>query len=161
MKPIILIAAMDADRAIGRGNDIPWRIPGEQKAFRELTMGNSLIMGRMTYLSLPRPLPGRHCIVLSRSGFTHPTNVLSATSIEAALSLASTLPGSEITVGGGQEIYELFLPLANRIHLTVLNAAFGGDRFFPALPDDDFAVASAEEVDGPLPYTRFIYERRR
>ncbi|THK33661.1 hypothetical protein EHS39_35020 [Ensifer sp. MPMI2T] len=62
MKPIVLVAAMDAGRAIGRGNDIPWHIPGEQKVFRELTMGNALIMGRMTYLSLPRPLPGRYCM---------------------------------------------------------------------------------------------------
>ncbi|SEP35361.1 dihydrofolate reductase [Rhizobium tibeticum] len=160
MKPIVLIAAMDAGRAIGRGNDIPWHIPGEQKVFRELTMGNALIIGRMTYLSLPRPLPGRYCIVLSRSFVSQTAGVLLATSLNEALSLASELPGSEITVGGGQEIYKLFLPLANRIHLTVLDATFGGDRFFPLLPEDEFSIAASERVEGPLPYTRFIYERR-
>ncbi|MGM4986498.1 dihydrofolate reductase [Rhizobium sp. 11_C7_N12_5] len=159
MKPIVLIAAMDASRAIGRGNDIPWRIPGEQKVFRALTMGNAVIMGRMTYLSLPRPLSGRHCIVLSRSIAPQTSAVHSATSTNEALSLASELPGSEIFVGGGQEIYELFLPLANRIHLTVLDATFGGDRFFPVVPGDKFAISASERVEGSIPYTRLIYER--
>ncbi|WP_423242712.1 dihydrofolate reductase [Sinorhizobium meliloti] len=97
--------------------------------------------------------------MLSRSFVSQTAGVLLATSLNEALSLASELPGSEITVGGGQEIYELFLPLANRIHLTVLDAAFGGDRFFPLLPEDEFSIAASERVEGPLPYTRFIYER--
>lgn len=159
MKPIVLIAAMDAGRVIGRGNDIPWHIPGEQNFFRELTMGNALIMGRMTYLSLPRPLSGRHCIVLSRSFASPTTGALLATSLDEALSVASELPGSEITVGGGQEIYELFLPLAKRIHLTVLDTTFGGDRFFPLLPEDEFSISTSERVECQLSYTRFIYER--
>ncbi|RDL46783.1 Dihydrofolate reductase [Ensifer sp. M14] len=159
MKPIVLIAAMDAGRAIGRGNDIPWHIPGEQKAFRELTMGNALIMGRMTFLSLPRPLQGRYCIVLSRSFASQTSEVRSAASVSEALSLASELPGSEIIIGGGQEIYELFLPLARRIHLTVLDAMFGGDRFFPFVPEDEFSICTEERVEGAIPYTRRIYER--
>lgn len=159
MKPIVLIAAMDSGRAIGRGNDIPWHIPGEQKAFRELTMGNALIMGRVTYLSLPRPLPGRHCIVLSRTFAPETSDVRSAASVNEALSLASQLPGSEIAIGGGQEIYELFLPLATRIHLTVLDATFGGDRFFPVITQDEFSLCAAERVEGAIPYTRRIYER--
>ena len=160
VKPIVLIAAMDAGRAIGKSNDIPWRIPGEQKAFRELTMGNALIMGRMTYLSLPGPLLDRHCIVLSRSFTSQTPSVYSAASINDALSLASKLPGSEITIGGGQEIYELFLPLADRIHLTVLDATFGGDRFFPRVSDDEFSIRKSKRVEGSIPYTRLIYERR-
>ena len=161
MKPIVLIAAMDAGRAIGRGNDIPWRIPGEQKIFKQLTMGNALIMGRMTYLSLPGPLPGRYSIVLSRSFSPQRADVLSATSMHEALSLASNLPGSEITVGGGEEIYKLFLPHADRIHLTVLDATFGGDRFFPSVPENEFSVVRSERIDGALAYTHFIYERCR
>jgi dihydrofolate reductase len=160
MKPIVLIAAMDSSRAIGRSNDIPWRIPGEQKVFRELTMGNALIMGRMTYLSLPGPLPGRYCIVLTRSPIAQAPGVRSATSISEALSLASEFPGSEIAIGGGQEIYELFLPIADRIHLTMLDATFGGDRFFPLVSDDEFSISTSERVDGSISYTRYIYERR-
>ena len=122
-------------------------------------MGNALIMGRMTYLSLPRPLPGRHCIVLSRSLSSQTAGVLLAKSLDEALFLASELPGSEITVGGGQEIYELFLPLANRVHLTVLDNSFGGDRFFPFLPEDEFSISASERVEGQWSYTRFIYQR--
>ncbi|MDP9630333.1 UNVERIFIED_ORG: dihydrofolate reductase [Ensifer adhaerens] len=160
MKPIVLVAAMDATRAIGRGNEIPWNIPGEQKRFKELTMGKPLIMGRMTYASLPRPLPGRHCIVLSRTAADDTPNVHSVVSVEEALSLASALPGSEITVGGGQQVYELFLPLADRIHLTVLDAVFGGDRHFPVIPDDKFALSVSEQVDGPVPYKCLTFVRR-
>lgn len=97
MKPIVLVAAMDAARAIGRGNQIPWHIPGEQKRFKKLTMGKPLIMGRMTYASLP---PGRYCIVVSRTAADDTPNVHSAVSVEEALSLASALPGSEIIIGG-------------------------------------------------------------
>ncbi|MCK3776668.1 dihydrofolate reductase [Ensifer sesbaniae] len=160
MKPIVLIAAMDAARAIGRGNDIPWHIPGEQKRFKELTMGKALIMGRMTYASLPRPLPGRHCIVLSRSTTNDIPKIHSAASVEEALSLASGLPGSEIIIGGGQQVYELFLPLADRIHLTLLDATFGGDRHFPPIPNDEFAISESEQVDGPVPYKCLTFVRR-
>lgn len=111
MKPIVLVAAMDAARAIGRGNEIPWHIPGEQKRFKELTMGKALIMGRMTYASLPRPLPGRHCIVLSRTAADDTPNVHSAVSVEEALSLASALPGSEITIGEANRFTSFFFRL--------------------------------------------------
>lgn len=133
----------------------PWRA----ESFQASDVCNALIIGRLTYLSQPGPLPGRYSIVLSRSFTSQTAGVLSARSLDEALSLASELPGSEITVGGGQEIYKLFLPLANRIHLTVLDATFGGDRFFPLLPEDEFSVSSSERIEGPLPYTRFIYER--
>ncbi|UFS79964.1 dihydrofolate reductase (plasmid) [Rhizobium sp. T136] len=83
----------------------------------------------------------------------------SAASVSEALSLASELPGSEIIIGGGQEIYELFLPLAERIHLTVLDTVFGGDRFFPFVPEDEFSICAEERVEGAIPYTRRIYER--
>lgn len=159
-KPISLIAAMDQTHAIGRGNDIPWRIPGEQRRFRELTMGNALIMGRRTYDSIGRPLPGRHTIVLSRAqGLTIP-NVTVISSAPEAIAAAEQGAGSEIFIGGGEEIYRLFLPSAQRIYLTRIQAKFGGDRHFPEINPDEFALLDAEKIQGETPYTYQTYERR-
>lgn len=160
MKPIVLVAAMDASRAIGSGNDIPWRIAGEQKRFKDLTMGNALIMGRMTYESIGRPLPGRHCIILSRSIRRHPPGIHPVSTMSDALRVAEDLPGLEIAIGGGQQVYELFLPLADRIHLTRIQADFGGDRHFPPIVENEFTLSCSEEIDGLIPYTYLTYERR-
>lgn len=158
-KPIFLIAAMDRTRAIGRGNDIPWRIPGEQRRFKDLTMGNALIMGRKTYDSIGRPLPGRHSIILSQRQDLEILGVKMVSSVPEALEAAERLPGPEIFVGGGEEIYRLFLPLAQRIYLTKIHAKFGGDRHFPVIDSGEFALLHAEEIQGEVPYTYAIYER--
>jgi dihydrofolate reductase len=160
-KPICLIAAMDETRAIGRGNDIPWRIPGEQKHFRELTMGNALIMGRLTYDSIGRPLPGRKIIILSRSNALAVAGAEVAHSVEEALRLAHDFDGRAICIGGGEEIYRMFMPLADVLYLTQIHASYGGDRFFPEFSEQDFALTASERVEGAVPYTRLTYERRR
>jgi dihydrofolate reductase len=159
-KAISLIAAMDRTRAIGRGNDIPWRIPGEQRRFKDLTMGNALIMGRKTYDSIGRPLPGRHCIILSQCQGLEIPGVMVVSSVPEALEAAEQLSGSEIFVGGGEEIYRLFLPLAQRIYLTEIHANFGGDRHFPVIDSNEFTLLGAEEIQGEVPYTCGTYERR-
>jgi dihydrofolate reductase len=158
-KAISLIAAMDRIRAIGRGNDIPWRIPGEQRRFKDLTMGNALIMGRKTYDSIGRPLPGRHCIILSQCRGLEIPGVMVVSSVPKALEAAERLPGPEIFVGGGGEIYRLFLPLAQWIYLTEIHANFGGDRHFPMIEDTEFTLRASEEVQGEVAYTYRVYER--
>jgi len=157
-KPIVMVAAMDQNRVIGDGAEIPWHIPGEQRLFRQLTMGKPLILGRLTYETLPNPLPGRHCIVLSKAAGTS-KGVAAAKTVEEALRLAETLPGEEIMVGGGQQIYELFLPLVHRIYLTEIHATFGGNRFFPKIDGRDFRLVSSETVRASVPYSRNIFER--
>ena len=160
-KPIIMVAAMDRLRAIGRGNHIPWRIPGEQRRFKEITMGNALIMGRLTFESIGRPLPGRHIIVMSKSPAAQFGTIRQAGSVDEALELADDLPGDSTIIGGGQGVYEIFLPVADRIYLTEIDAAYGGDRHFPGFSTTDFALVNSEPVEGPVPFTYRTYERRK
>src|SRR6478736_117043 len=96
---IVLVAAVARNRVIGNGPDIPWRIPGEQAEFKRLTMGHVLLMGRTTYESIGRPLPGRTTIVLTRSPSWSAEGVLVAGSLDEALALAATLPGDLMVVG--------------------------------------------------------------
>lgn len=125
---ISLVAAMAHDRVIGKDNQMPWHIPAELKYFKELTMGKPVIMGRRTFESIGRPLPGRHNIVLTTSD-SLPSTVTVARSIEHALSAAGDV--EEVCVLGGGDIYRQFLPQATRLYLTVIDLAVDGDTRFP------------------------------
>ncbi|MDP2756976.1 MAG: dihydrofolate reductase, partial [Desulfurivibrionaceae bacterium] len=116
---IILIAAMAKNRVIGRGNTIPWHIPGEQQRFKTLTMGHALIMGRKTFESIGRPLPGRKTVIISRNREYQAAGCLVAQSLSAAIALCPT--EETIFIAGGGEIYREALPLATAIYLTVLD----------------------------------------
>ncbi len=124
------IAAMAANRVIGRGNQIPWHLPEDFRWFKQKTMGHDLVMGRKTFESIGRPLPGRKTIVLSRSGFSYP-------GVETRSDL-SELPGATDRtrfICGGAEIYQLALPLCTDLFLTRVKKTVEGDRFFPAFED--------------------------
>lgn len=156
---ISLIAAMARNRVIGRSGTIPWKIPGEQKMFKRVTLGHTLIMGRKTYEDIGRPLPGRLNIVVSRRPDYRPPGCLKAGSLEAALALCP--PGeTEAFVIGGGGLFREALPLADRIYLTEVPLEVPGDTFFPEIPDD-FATASSENVPGETPYVVHVYERVR
>lgn len=161
MSKICLIAAMDRERHIGNGPDIPWRIPGEQKRFKDLTMHRVVIMGRKTHESIGRPLPGRTEIVLSRSDVAVPEGTHLAATPEAALALARSLSDEDVMIAGGEQVYRLFLPLADRLYLTRIDASYQGDIFFPAFDEDAFDLVAEEPVAGEVPYTYQTYERRR
>ncbi len=154
---IILIGAMAVNRVIGRGNAIPWHIPGEQQRFKELTMGHALIMGRKTRQAIGRPLPGRRNIVISRnSGFR-------ADGSEVVHSLAEGLAlcanEGKIFIIGGEQIYRLALPLADTLILTILPYAVDGDACFPEFPSSEFKLTSSREIRGEEPYVIRIYTR--
>ena len=154
---IILIAAMAKNRVIGRGNTIPWHIPGEQKRFKAITMGHTLIMGRKTFESIGRPLPGRKTIIISRNPGYQAKGCLTAASLTEALALCSE---TETTfIAGGGEIYRAALPLAESIYLTVLDREVAGDVFFPEFDPERFHLVSHERVNGPESYTVSIYQR--
>jgi dihydrofolate reductase len=155
---ICLIAAMDEQRAIGLGNAIPWRIPGEQKRFRELTTGNAVIMGRRTYESIGRPLAGRTSIVLTRGDLELTHDALLARSVEDAIEQARPFCKNAIFVGGGAVVYRTFMPLADVIYLTQVHGTFGGDTFFPEI-DGSFRLTEACRVEGDRPYTYQTFER--
>ncbi len=147
MKPeIILIAAMDRDRVIGQGNDIPWRgkIPADMAHFQDLTMGQTVVMGRKTWESIPekyRPLPGRQNVVLSRDDTFQVMNGYSVRTLEEAISRTAT---NQLFIIGGAEIYRQFLPLADRLELTHIDTSSGGDTFFPKIDASIWKITNEE-----------------
>ena len=141
-----IVAAMSENRVIGRGTEIPWRMRDDQKAVRALTMGHCLIMGRKTWDTIRRPLPGRTSIVLTRdpdfrSGHD---DVLVARDFDTALALAEAHGEEEAFAFGGEAVYALALERADDLYLTTVHAQVEGDAFFPAfdLRDDAWELVS-------------------
>ncbi|MCU0488360.1 MAG: dihydrofolate reductase [Anaerolineales bacterium] len=128
---ISIIVAMDEQRGIGKASGLPWRLSADLKRFKTLTMGHTLIMGRKTYQSIGRPLPGRKMIVVTRSRNFQAEGCQVAYSVEEALKLARQDGESEAFITGGGEIYRQALPMAERIYLTEVQAHLECDTFFP------------------------------
>jgi dihydrofolate reductase len=143
---IVLVAAVAENGVIGRDNGMPWRLPGDLKHFKNTTLGKPVIMGRRTFESIGKPLPGRPNIVLTRDATFRADGVEVAGSIDRALSLAARHPAEEIAVIGGGEIYAQALPHASRIYLTEVKASPDGTARFPALDRDEWHEVSR---DGP------------
>lgn len=133
--PITLIAALSKNRVIGNRGKIPWRLPEDIKHFRDRTKGHPLVMGRKTFETLPQPLPNRTHIVISRSvqDEENRNGVYWVKTLERAIAIARTAPGgdSEIFIAGGGQIYLEALPIATHLDLTLIDAEFDGDAFFP------------------------------
>jgi dihydrofolate reductase len=127
---VVLVAAVADNGVIGAGGDIPWRHPEDFAHFKRLTMGHTLVMGRATYDSIGRPLPGRTTVVLTRDPHWSADGVLVAHSFEEALARAADLPG-DVMVAGGAQIYALALPHATHQVLTEIHAAPEGDTRYP------------------------------
>lgn len=162
---VSLIVAVSERGVIGRGNDLPWRLPADLRRFKSLTMGHTLIMGRRTYDTVGKPLPGRKTIVVSRNG-TPIAGVVVSRSVEAALEEARRLEPTEVFVAGGAEIYMLALPYVQRMYLTRVGGTVHGDVVVPAfvggIPAGWHEVAPPEALDEPgssNPATLHIYER--
>jgi dihydrofolate reductase len=130
---LVLIAALDRNRAIGRDNALPWHLPDDLKRFKALTLGKPILMGRKTAESLGRALPGRRNWVLTRSGRVPFAGMEAVSSLDQARALAEGEGANELCVIGGGEIYALTLPIAARMHLTFVETKIdGADAFFPA-----------------------------
>jgi dihydrofolate reductase len=127
---ISIIAAMDRNHLIGKNNQLPWHLPADFAHFKSVTMGKPIIMGRKTYESIGRPLPGRKNIVLSRNPDIRFEGIESVTSFEQALALVPD--ADEVMVIGGSAVYEMLLPEVDRLYLTYVDAEFEGDAWFPA-----------------------------
>ena len=155
-----IVVAMSENRVIGNKNDIPWRIPGEQKIFRRLTVGTNLILGRKTHESIGRLLPDRTTIIVTRQKDYSVPGAHVVHSLQEALDLAKSL-GGDIVVGGGGELFLETLPLVDKIYLTTVHAEFEGDVFFPEIPEEQFRLVSNEEIDAIIPYAFAVYERIR
>jgi dihydrofolate reductase len=125
------IAAMSLNRVIGCGSRIPWHLPEDFRWFKQTTMGNIIVMGRRTFESIGRVLPGRTTVVLSRSGFQHP----GVRTISNWKELALRSEARKVFICGGAEIYAQALPMCSDLYLTVVNREVAGDVFFPPFED--------------------------
>jgi len=152
---MILIAAVGRNGVIGRGNAIPWHLPEELRHFRETTLGHTLVMGRKTYESIGRPLPGRRTVVVSRT-LAHVEGAEVCPSLELALERAAS-HGRTVFVAGGASIYRQALPQADALYLSTVNTACEGDAYFPALDEDAWEVTRRERHET---FTFTVYERR-
>lgn len=133
MVELLLIAALDRNRAIGRGNALPWHLPDDLKRFKALTLGKPVLMGRKTAESLGRALPKRRNLVLTRGDRVPFDGMEAVASIDEALRIAAADGANELCVIGGGEVYAVALPMANRMHLTHVDTVIDGcDAFFPA-----------------------------
>jgi dihydrofolate reductase len=141
---IAFVVAYARGRVIGRDNALPWgRMPADTRRMRQLTMGKPLIMGRRTYNSIGRPLEGRTSIVLTRDPSFRADGVLVARTPDEALSLAGNV--EEVIVFGGTDVFQQFLPRADRLYLTEIDADIEGDRTFPPIDEREWRLIERVE----------------
>lgn len=152
-KKITLIAAMGKNREIGLEGRMPWHLPAELQHFKRTTMGKAILMGRKTWQAIGRPLPGRQNIVISRNPDFRAEGADVSTSLSAALELSQN---EEIMIIGGGQLYELALPLAQRMVLTMIDIEPQADTWFPQWNEDEWRQSEEcrfeADADNPLVY---------
>ena len=156
---VTIVAAVARNGVIGVGGGLPWHLPDDLRRFKELTMGHVLVMGRRTYESIGRPLPGRTTVVVTRrpEWSAGADEVIRARDVPGALQLASEIDDEVFVVGGGL-VYEEALPLADRLELTFVDAEPEGDTFFPEVDWSQWREVARDEGDSVAYVT---YERAR
>lgn len=163
MSAPFIIAALAENMAIGRAGAIPWRLSGDLKRFKALTMGHAVIMGRRTFMSIGRPLPGRLNIVVSSTLEAAPGGAALCRTLGEALELAASRSSLEPAVIGGARLYEEALPLSSRLELTRVGIAPEGcDAFFPEWRDPSLhfrLVRTQEGAGGEIPYSYETWKR--
>lgn len=165
---VAMIAAVGSNGVIGADNGIPWRLPSDFAFFKRTTMGKPLIMGRKTFESIGKPLPGRTNIVVTRDHDFAPVGVEVVRSLEDALDLAQAIAArdgvDEVMIGGGGAIYAAMMPRADRLYITHVDAAPEGETTFPAIDPGEWSAGAEPEVTpDPRDSAAFrvrIYERR-
>ena len=151
---ISLIVAQSKNNVIGKNNQLPWHLPADLQHFKQITMGKPIIMGRKTFESIGKPLPGRNNIVISRNQQLSIPGCTVFHSIESALAAMKAEP--EVMIIGGADLFLQALPLAHRIYLTVIDAEFEGDTFFPVLDAKVWTLVS-EALHLPDEKNRYSY----
>ena len=163
MKPrVSLIVAMAKNRVIGANNTLPWHLPADLKHFKTLTMGHHIVMGRKTYDSIGKPLPGRTSVVVTRNANYAPPGVVVVNSLESAISACAD--DEEIFVIGGAELYRQAIALADRIYLTEIDADIPGDAHFTELDrklwQETGRVSHAPDEKNLYHYHFVVYDRK-
>ena len=155
--PINLIAAMALNRVIGRDNNIPWKIPGEQKLFRRITEGHTVVMGRKTFDDIGKPLPNRTNIILSRNkAFNAPGCIV----MDDYMGIVEKAGNQNIFIIGGEKIFRLYLPYTDNIYLSILQKEFDGDAYFPKFPEADFQIIRQERIEATIPYIFIHFQKQ-
>ncbi len=158
---ISAIAALSENRVIGRDNRLPWRLSVDLKRFKRLTTAHPILLGRKTFDSIGKPLPGRTNIVITRQAEWCPAGVLVAHSLDEALEFARVQEGSEeVFIIGGAEIYRQSLAICDRLYLTMIHREIEGDAFFPPFGKEEFRESARESgVEGEWDYSFVDLER--
>jgi len=160
---ISIIVAIGNNRVVGINNSLPWKLPADMEHFKQLTMGKPVIMGQKTFESIGKPLPGRTNIILTRDKNFKPEGCTVVYSIEEALAAAKNF--EEVMIAGGVSIYAQFLPLADRMYLTLVEGDFAGDAYFPEFDYNDWSetdrVSHSADEKNIHKYTFITLQKKR
>ena len=154
---IAIIVAYAQNRVIGRDGRIPWKIKGEQARFRQLTLGQAVVMGRRTYEEIGHPLPGRMNFVVSATQNFDAENCRTVASLTEAIALAGD---RDLFVSGGAKLYAEALPLAEKLYITEIQRDVEGDTLFPAFDESLYDKTCEDTAAGDVPYTYVTYTRK-
>ncbi|MEI4802102.1 dihydrofolate reductase [Bacillus sp. NPDC077411] len=161
---ISLLVAMDKNRLIGKDNQLPWHLPADLAYFKKVTMGHPIIMGRKTFESIGRPLPGRTNIILTRNQNYEMEGCEVIHSIDDVKKMDEQM-NEELFVIGGAEIFKEVLPFADRLYITQIEEVFEGDTFFPEINYNEWEEISATQgvtdEKNPYTYAYHVYDRRK
>lgn len=165
---ISLIVALSENHVIGRNNKLPWYLPNDLKYFKQVTIGLPIVMGRKTFESIGKPLPGRTNIVVTRNTEWVADGVRIAHSLEEAFELAQSIAEidgrDELMIIGGDQIYKSALPLVDRMYLTEVHAHIEGDAYFPEFDRSDWQEIGREDFEAaepnPYNYSFVVYDRK-
>lgn len=167
MQTLSAIVAMARNRVIGTGNALPWHLSEDLKFFKRTTSGHPIVVGRKTFASFGRPLPGRLNVVITRDPKAFAAeakeDVVFVASLGDALALCAARRekwGDEVFIAGGGEIYRAALPLLSKIYLTTIDADYEGDVSFPELPAGAFAATEEQHFTEPMAYSRALLLRK-
>ncbi|WP_203248852.1 dihydrofolate reductase [Sporosarcina beigongshangi] len=157
---ISLLVAHDPDRVIGLNNELPWHIPEDLAYFKKMSMGKAMVMGRKTFDSIGRPLPGRLSIIVTRNESYTAKDAVVVHDIKEAIAKGQAF-SDEVMIIGGAEIFQTTMDIADRLYITAIQKKFEGDTFFPQYGAEWKLISSSENhitADG-IPYSFLVYER--
>ncbi|PKV76371.1 dihydrofolate reductase [Pontibacter ramchanderi] len=160
---IAIVVAIAENNVIGKDNQLIWHLPADLRHFKQKTMGHPMIMGRKTFESIGKPLPGRTTIIVTRQEDYKAEGCIVVNSVEEAIAKGKELDSEQVSIVGGAEIYKQALPMVDMLYLTEVHHAFNGDTFFPELKEEEWQELSAEshEPDEKNKYPYTFKELRR
>lgn len=157
---ISLLVAHDPDHVIGKNNELPWHIPEDLAYFKKMSMGKAMVMGRKTFESIGRPLPGRLSIIVTRNETYTAEGAVVVHDLKEAISKGQEF-SNEVMIIGGAEIFRTTMEIADRLYITAIQSKFEGDTFFPAYGPEWKLISTSEDhiTEDGIPYSFLVYER--